>query len=303
MRRMVGVRFRPGGKIYNFEAGDLPVKLGGMVVVETEQGLGLGQVVTPVIEILAEGKRPLKKIQRLATEDDLWQHEKNVAREKFAFDFCLERIKARDMAMKLVGTEVLFDGSKIIFYYTADGRVDFRALVKDLVGKFRTRIEMRQIGVRHEAKMIGGLGCCGREFCCSSFLNEFAPVSVKMAKEQNLSLNPAKISGVCGRLMCCLTFEYEVYLEKKRGLPKLGKRCMTCHGEGKIIRQNILERVSTVMLPDGKEVDVYHEEILEEPDDMEILEEEEIEEIEAEELQQLEDLDNRTAGLNGERKS
>jgi len=300
MGRIVGVRFRPGGKIYHFDAGDLPIKVGSRVVVETEQGLGLGQVVTPVREVFPEGKNPIKKIQQLATEDDLWQHEKNMAREKFAFDFCLERIKAREMGMKLVGTEVLFDGSKIIFYYTADGRVDFRSLVKDLVGKFRTRIEMRQIGVRHESKMIGGLGCCGRELCCSSFLNEFAPVSVKMAKEQNLSLNPTKISGVCGRLMCCLTFEYETYLEKKRGLPKLGKRCLTCQGEGKIVRQNILERISTVVLPDGKEVDVYHEEVLGEPDDLESLEEEE---IEAEELKQLEDLDNQTSGPTGERES
>lgn len=260
MGKIVGIRFREGGKIYHFDSGHFVLYVGDKVIVNTEQGLGLGQVVTPSKPIEMSDKHPIKKIYRLANEDDLWQHDKNVAREKFAFDFCLERIKARQMAMKLVTTEVLFDGSKIIFYYTADGRVDFRSLIKDLVAKFRTRIEMRQIGVRHEAKMVGGLGCCGREFCCSSFLDEFAPVSVKMAKEQNLSLNPAKISGVCGRLMCCLTYEYETYLDKKKGLPKLGKRFMTKSGEGKVIRQNIMLRISTVLLPDGTEVEVYHDE-------------------------------------------
>ena len=227
-------------------------------MVKTEQGLGLGEVATIPRNIGEEQRGDLKKVLRLANEDDLWQHEKNLAREQFAFEFCLERIKTRDMEMKLVATEVLFDGSKIIFYYTADGRVDFRALVKDLVAKFRTRIEMRQIGVRHEAKMVGGLGSCGRELCCCTFLNDFAPVSVKMAKEQNLSLNPAKISGVCGRLMCCLTYEYQVYMQQKKGLPKLGKRIMTDQGEGKVIRQNIMDRISVVLLPDGDEVEIQH---------------------------------------------
>ncbi|MDY6851023.1 MAG: stage 0 sporulation family protein [Thermodesulfobacteriota bacterium] len=260
MGKIVGVRFREGGKTYHFDSGHFVLSVGDRVIVKTAQGLGLGQVVTPSKPVEASDENAIKKIYRLANEDDLWQHDKNVAREKFAFYFCLERIKARRMAMKLVTTEALFDGSKIIFYYTADGRVDFRSLVKDLVAKFRTRIEMRQIGVRHEAKMVGGLGCCGREFCCAGFLNEFAPVSVKMAKEQNLSLNPAKISGVCGRLMCCLTYEYETYLYKKKGLPKLGKRFMTKSGEGKVIRQNIMLRVSTVLLPDGTEVEVCHDE-------------------------------------------
>ncbi|MEW5724115.1 MAG: stage 0 sporulation family protein [Thermodesulfobacteriota bacterium] len=259
MGKVVGVRFREGGKIYNFDRGNLVVNPGDKVLVKTEQGLGLGEVVTSARPVSPEVQEALKKILRLANEDDLWQHEKNLAREKFAFDYCLERIKAREMNMKLVATEVLFDGSKIIFYYTADGRVDFRALVKDLVSKFRTRIEMRQIGVRHEAKMVGGLGCCGRELCCASFLNEFAPVSVKMAKEQNLSLNPTKISGVCGRLMCCLTYEYQVYLENKKGMPRLGKRVVTPKGEGKVIRQNIMERISTVLLADGEEADIKHE--------------------------------------------
>ncbi len=259
MSKVVGIRFREGGKIYNFDTNDIALKLSDRVVVKTEQGMGLGEVMTPPRILNTETEEALKQVQRLANDDDLWQHEKNLAREKFAFDFCLERISVRTMEMKLVSTEVLFDGSKIIFFYTADGRVDFRALVKDLVSKFRTRIEMRQIGVRHEAKMIGGLGCCGREFCCASFLNEFAPVSVKMAKEQNLSLNPTKISGVCGRLMCCLTFEYRTYLEQKKGLPKLGKRIMTDHGEGRVIRQNIMDRVSTVLLSDGEEMDIEHD--------------------------------------------
>jgi cell fate regulator YaaT (PSP1 superfamily) len=258
MGKIIGIRFRELGKIYHFDAGDFVLQLGDRVIVNTEQGLGLGVVVSPPKELTEEYAEGFKKVERLATEDDLWQHEKNVAREKFAFEFCMERIKSRQMAMKLVSTEVLFDGSKIIFYYTADGRVDFRALVKDLVAKFRTRIEMRQIGVRHESKMLGGLGCCGREFCCSSFLNEFAPVSVKMAKEQNLSLNPTKISGVCGRLMCCLTYEYQVYLRMKKGLPKLGKRFLTEKGEGKVIRQNVMERTSTVLLTDGSELEIQH---------------------------------------------
>jgi cell fate regulator YaaT (PSP1 superfamily) len=258
--KIVGVRFRDGGKIYNFDSGHLLIQTGDHVVVKTEQGLGLGEIVAPPRFLPPEKSQSLKKILRLANEDDLWQHEKNVAREKFAFDFCLERIKTRQMEMKLVSTEALFDGTKIIFYYTAEGRVDFRALVKDLVSKFRTRIEMRQIGVRHEAKMVGGLGCCGREFCCSSFLHEFAPVSVKMAKEQNLSLNPTKISGVCGRLMCCLTYEYQTYMSMKKGLPKLGKKIATEQGEGKVIRQNVMERVSTVLLTDGEEVDIHHPE-------------------------------------------
>ncbi|MFH1134541.1 MAG: stage 0 sporulation family protein [Pseudomonadota bacterium] len=264
MGKVVGIRFRDGGKIYYFDSGNLVLNLGAQVLVKTEQGVGLGVVATTTRTFQPEGEEELKKVLRMANEDDLWQHEKNVAREKFAFEFCLERIKARQMEMKLVATEVLFDGSKIIFYYTAEGRVDFRALVKDLVSKFRTRIEMRQIGVRHEAKMIGGLGCCGRELCCAAFLNEFAPVSVKMAKEQNLSLNPAKISGVCGRLMCCLTYEYATYMELKRGLPKLGKRVTTEKGEGKVVRQNIMERVSIVALADGEEVEIRHTEI--EPD-------------------------------------
>ncbi|MBU2546969.1 MAG: stage 0 sporulation family protein [Proteobacteria bacterium] len=256
----IGIRFREGGKIYTFDTGGLDLKVGNQVLVETEQGPGLGTVVTPAKDLGQECPRALKSVSRLANEDDLWQHEKNVARERFAFEHCQERIAARSMEMKLVDTEVLFDGSKIIFYYTADGRVDFRALVKDLVSKFRTRIEMRQIGVRHEAKMVGGLGCCGREVCCATFLNEFAPVSVKMAKEQNLSLNPAKISGLCGRLMCCLNFEYRLYNERKRGLPKMGKRIETEQGPGKVIRQNVMERVSTVLLVDGQEIDIQHEE-------------------------------------------
>ena len=264
MGKIIGIRFRESGKIYNFDSGNLVVKIGDKVIVKTEQGLGLGEVVTTPRNIDSETEETLKKVIRMANEDDLWQHEKNVAREKFAFDFCLERIKARQMEMKLVTTEALFDGSKIIFYYTADGRVDFRALVKDLVAKFRTRIEMRQIGVRHEAKMVGGLGCCGRELCCATFLNEFAPVSVKMAKEQNLSLNPTKISGVCGRLMCCLTFEYNTYLERKKGLPKVGKRIMTDQGEGKVIRQNVIDRISVVLLQDGEEIEVVHEDSREE---------------------------------------
>lgn len=262
MSKVVGIRFRECGRLYDFESGHFVLRPGDRVVVKTEQGLGLGVVAAPPRPLNPEVHRNLKKVFRLANEDDLWQHEKNIAREEFAFQYCLERIEARQMEMKLVRTEVLFDGSKIIFYYTADGRVDFRELVKDLVAKFRTRIEMRQIGVRHEAKMIGGLGCCGRELCCATFLQEFDPVSVKMAKEQNLSLNPNKISGLCGRLMCCLIYEYETYLEQKQGLPKVGKRIKTRFGEGRVVRQNVMARRSTVLLADGEEVEIGPEDVL-----------------------------------------
>ena len=188
-----------------------------------------------------EGGREFKKIFRLAHAEDLAQDDKIQEREKEAFSFCLERIRERNLQMKLVRVECFFDGSKIIFYFTADGRVDFRELVKDLVHRFHTRIEMRQIGVRNEAKMIGGLGPCGRELCCASFLPDFAAVSVKMAKEQNLPLNPTKISGICGRLMCCLTYEYETYLQLKKDFPKVGKTIMSPLGPVKVLRQNVME--------------------------------------------------------------
>ncbi len=256
MNKVIAVRFRQNRPMYFFATGHFVIHKGDRVIVKTEQGFGLGEVVASPSVLNPDIHRDLKKVFRMANKEDLMQHEKNLELEEVAFDFCLKQIKARNMVMKLVSTEVLFDGSKIIFYYTADGRVDFRELVKDLVAKFRTRIEMRQIGVRHEAKMVGGLGCCGRELCCAAFLNTFDPVSVKMAKEQNLSLNPAKISGLCGRLMCCLNFEYKTYQEQKKGLPKIGKRVMTKFGPGKVIRQNIMARKCTVVLAEGREIEI-----------------------------------------------
>jgi cell fate regulator YaaT (PSP1 superfamily) len=240
--KIVGVRFQQAGAIYDFDCGHFVLKCGDKVIVKTEQGLGLGRVVRGPLKVdPTEGGREFKKIFRLAHAEDLAQDDRIQGREKEAFSFCLDRIRERNLQMKLVRVECFFDGSKVIFYFTADGRVDFRDLVKDLVHRFHTRIEMRQIGVRNEAKMIGGLGPCGRELCCASFLPDFAAVSVKMAKEQNLPLNPTKISGICGRLMCCLTYEYETYLQLKKDFPKMGKTIMSPLGPVKVLRQNVME--------------------------------------------------------------
>lgn len=268
MSKVVGVRFREEGKIYYFDTSHFVLRIGDRVIVKTEQGAGLCEVVVPPRSFNPELHRNLKNIYRLAAEEDLSQHEKNKELEEEAYHFCLERIKAREMQMKLVITEALFDGSKIIFFYTADGRVDFRELVKDLVARFRIRIEMRQIQVRNEAKKIGGIGCCGRVLCCASFLNSFEPISVKMAKEQNLSLNPAKISGLCGRLMCCLSFEYQNYVDQKKDMPKLGKRVMTKEGPGKVLRQNIMIRTYTVVLAGGKEIEIAADEKIQDGADL-----------------------------------
>jgi cell fate regulator YaaT (PSP1 superfamily) len=240
--KIVGVRFQQTGPVYDFDCGHFVLKGGDKVIVKTEQGLGLGTVVRGPFKVdPSEGGREFKKIFRLAHAEDLAQDDKIREREKEAFSFCLEHIRERNLQMKLVRVECFFDGSKIIFYFTADGRVDFRELVKDLVHRFHTRIEMRQIGVRNEAKMIGGLGPCGRELCCASFLPDFAAVSVKMAKEQNLPLNPTKISGICGRLMCCLTYEYETYQQLKRDFPRVGKTILSPLGLVKVLRQNVME--------------------------------------------------------------
>ncbi len=262
MKKIVGVRFREGGKVYDFEPGHFVLSVGDYVMVKTEKGFTVGKVVTPPRRLDDDVEIPgLKKIFRLATEEDLKQYEEMLEKEKKAFDFCKKRIKARGLPMHLVMVESLFDGSKITFYFTADGRVDFRELVKDLVKEFHTRIELRQVGVRNQAKMIGGMGSCGRELCCSGFLKEFHPVSIKMAKEQNLSLNPSKISGACGRLMCCLKFEYETYMESKKGMPKLGKKIDTPLGRGRVIRQNIIHKTITVSLDSGTEVELTMEDL------------------------------------------
>jgi len=256
MDNIVGVRFREGGKIYNFAPGHFVLKEGDEVIVKTEKGLSFGIVATPVRKRDPNfPKDQLKEVFRLANDNDRQQYQDCLTREKEAHAFCLERIKERSLPMTLVDVESFFDGSKIIFYFYADGRVDFRELVKDLVKELHTRVELRQIGVRNKAKMIGGVGPCGRELCCATFLKEFHSVSVKMAKEQNLSLNPTKISGVCGRLMCCLKYEYDDYLEMKKGMPKVGRRIITPEGEGKVVRQNVLEKRVVVALSDGREVE------------------------------------------------
>jgi cell fate regulator YaaT (PSP1 superfamily) len=257
MKRIVGVRFRERGKIYHFDAQDLELDVSQKVVLETERGLSIGSVAIPPRETeYGDSERPLKPVLRSANDQDLATESDNRGREVEAREYCNECINKHALDMHLVDVEHLFDGSKIIFYFTAEQRVDFRALVRDLASRFRTRIEMRQIGVRNKAKLVGGVGSCGRVLCCNTILNTFDPVSVKMAKDQNISLNPSKISGVCGRLMCCLKYEYETYLEMKREIPKLGKRIMTDHGKAKVIRQNVLERRITVLLEDGTEMEL-----------------------------------------------
>lgn len=222
MHRIVGIQSREDRPICHFRCGDLSPNIGDYVVVEMEHGAILGKVVYS-FKNLPHPCRRLKSVLRMANAGDLEQDKKNMSNEKEAYDFCQKQIIDRNLPMNLVRVESLLDGSKIIFYYTAGERVDFRELVKDLVRKFRTRIEMRQIGVRNKAKMTGGLGICGRELCCTAFFNDFEPISIKMAKEQNLALNPTKISGACGRLMCCLTFEYQNYLASKGDAPGKSK--------------------------------------------------------------------------------
>ncbi len=257
MDNIVGIRFRESGKIYHFAPGHFVLKEGDEVIVKTDKGLSLGIVATPVRRRdPSYPKDQLKEVFRLANDNDRQQYQECLAREKEAHLFCQERIEKRGLPMTLVDVESFFDGSKIIFYFYADGRVDFRELVKDLVKKLHTRVELRQIGVRNKAKMIGGVGPCGRELCCATFLKEFHSVSVKMAKEQNLSLNPTKISGVCGRLMCCLKYEYGDYIEMKKGMPKVGKRIITPEGEGKVVRQNVMEKRVVISLTDGREIEM-----------------------------------------------
>jgi len=261
MVRLVYVKL-PNGRYEEFDAGDLSLEIGEDVVVESERGVLLGKVLSEPHH--KEKRFVLKspgKVIRKATIEDLERFEENKKLEQRAFDFCLKKINEKGLNMKLVKTEVLLDRSKILFYFTAEKRVDFRELVKDLASEFRIRIEMRQIGVRDEAKMISGIGSCGRELCCSKFMNRFDLVSVKMAKEQNLALNPSKISGICGRLMCCLSYEFPVYLELKRDLPKVGKRILTKAGRGKVIRQNVLSQTITVELEEGGEITLHASEI------------------------------------------
>ena len=241
MTKVIGVRFRTAGKIYFFSPGKFEVKRGDQVIVETARGVEFGNVVMGPKEVKDEEiTQPLKTVIRLATEDDRRVEEKNRKKEKEAFQICLEKIHKHGLEMKLIDVEYTFDNNKILFYFTADGRVDFRELVKDLASVFKTRIELRQIGVRDEAKMLGGLGICGRPFCCCSFLGEFQPVSIKMAKEQGLSLNPTKISGTCGRLMCCLKYEQNAYEDLLRITPRVGAYVSTGEGKGTVTEVSLL---------------------------------------------------------------
>ena len=241
MAEVVGVRFKTVGKVYYFDPDGNKLKKGDKVIVETARGVECGEIAMENRQISDEELvQPLKKLIRVATADDMKRVEENHRKEKSAFQICLRKIAAHKLEMKLVDVEYTFDNSKILFYFTADGRVDFRELVKDLASVFRTRIELRQIGVRDEAKMLGGIGVCGRPFCCSTFLGGFQPVSIKMAKEQGLSLNPVKISGICGRLMCCLKYEQEAYGEMLRLVPAPNSVVMTPQGKGVVADHNLL---------------------------------------------------------------
>jgi len=242
MVKVAGVKFRSAGKMYYFDPGDMNPAVGDDVIVETARGLEFGNVVLGVSLVNeSEVVPPLKPIIRVANDEDRIHHAENLAKKEKALAICQEKINNRKLEMKLVDVEYTFDNSKVIFYFTADGRVDFRDLVKDLASAFRMRIALRQIGVRDETKMIGGIGSCGRELCCSSWLDDFAPVSIKMAKVQNLSLNPTKISGICGRLMCCLQYENETYCELRKGMPDVGERITTRDGKAIVFDVNILE--------------------------------------------------------------
>ncbi len=257
MATVIGVRFKKPGKVYYFDPCGLDVKMDDPVVVETVRGVEMGECARAPYEVPDEDiVPPLRKVVRIATDEDITQVEQNRENERKAYDICQEKIAHHKLEMKLVDVEYAFDCSKIVFYFTANGRVDFRALVKDLAAVFKTRIELRQIGVRDEAKMLGGLGPCGRPICCGTFLGDFQPVSIKMAKEQNLSLNPTKISGLCGRLMCCLKYEQDNYEEARKRMPRVGKDVITPDGRGHVIDINVLRETVRVRFQDGDNVEV-----------------------------------------------
>ena len=264
---IVSIAFHTAGKIFDFEVKELELVPGDKVIVETERGRALGTVITKPRQISPKEAPPkLKTVIRIATENDQQMADSNAQREKEALLFCQDKVQQRKLDMKLVRAEYLYDGSKIIFYFTADGRIDFRELVRDLAQHFRTRIEMRQIGVRDEAKLVGGIGICGRELCCCSHLREFAPVSVKMAKAQGLALNPTKISGQCGRLLCCLAYEYETYNELKKNLPKCGKKLQLKDGKAEVIALDILAQKVTLACHDGERCQRHIKELQQEID-------------------------------------
>ena len=261
MVNVIGVRFKPAGKTYYFDPLDFDIKQGDSVIVETSRGIEYGEVVMSKKAIDNDQfKKPLKGVIRIATEEDTEKSKRNREFEKEAYKICLEKIQNHKLEMKLVEVEYTFDGNKILFYFTADGRIDFRELVKDLAMVFKTRIELRQVGVRDETKMLGGIGICGRPLCCNTYLSEFIPVSIKMAKEQSLSLNPTKISGICGRLMCCLKNEQEAYEELNSNLPDIGEKVKTFDGfKGEVVSVNVLrQKVKIVVeVDDEREIKEY----------------------------------------------
>src|SRR5665647_340016 len=249
MVTVIGVRFKKAGKIYYFSPNDIDIQNGNKVIVETVRGIEFGECVIGIKEIKEDDiVSQLKSVIRKATDGDAEKDFENKNKEKEAYEVCLDKINKHELDMKLIDVEYTFDNNKVIFYFTADGRVDFRELVKDLAAVFRTRIELRQIGVRDEAKMIGGLGPCGRPMCCSTFLGEFAPVSIKMAKEQNLSLNPTKISGICGRLMCCLNYEQETYEKIRKTLPIVGSVVDTPYGRAEVIGNSVVKEAVKIKM-------------------------------------------------------
>jgi cell fate regulator YaaT (PSP1 superfamily) len=263
MRKIVKIRFKPAGKLYDFDCGAFVLNKDDNVIVETEQGLGLGVVAIPPVPYEEKSSnRPLKQVFRLANEEDFEQRKKNFVTKKKAQAFCLECIKQLGLKMNLFSVESTFDAGKLTFFFTSEGRVDFRQLVKMLVKEFGVRIEMRQVGIRNQAKMCGGIGRCGREICCSAFIEKFDPVSIRMAKDQSLSLNPTKISGMCGRLMCCLTFEHETYQKLREKFPKIGRLVNTSGGKGKVIRHNLICNRLTVRLDSGQEIEASLDEII-----------------------------------------
>ena len=263
MVKVVGVRFRTAGKIYFFDPGKFSIKKGDHVIVETARGIEFGTVVGDMKEVEDDKViQPLKPVLRIANERDVEQEAANKLKEKEAYKICLEKIQKHGLEMKLIDAEYTFDNNKVLFYFTADGRIDFRELVKDLAAVFKTRIELRQIGVRDETKIVGGIGICGRPLCCHTHLSDFIPVSIKMAKEQNLSLNPTKISGVCGRLMCCLKHEEETYEELNRKLPGIGDYVTTDDGlKGEVHSVNVLRQLVKVVVENGDEKEIREYEV------------------------------------------
>lgn len=257
MRKAIQVRLRGSGNLQYCEIGDMQVKIGDYVIVEVERGQEYAQVMSETETVLdVDAEKPLKRLLRVATKDDINRINENKKRIKSAFETCQKKILERKLDMKLIDAEYSFDATRLIFYFTSDGRIDFRELVKDLAYIFKVRIEMRQVGVRDEARMLGGFGHCGRSLCCATFLKGFEPVTIRMAKEQNLPLNPSKISGCCGRLMCCLGYEYENYRAYLKGLPREGEKVKTKEGKGKVISVNAIKRKVLVQLEEGKQIEL-----------------------------------------------